>query len=66
MISTEHPYDCVNRCISARNVASGMADLDQVPGALGSMSTFTARIVQSGTASATGAATLYVEYSIPG
>lgn len=46
-------------------VASGVPDLDQVPGALGSMATFTARITQSGGNSAVGAFTLYVEYSIP-
>lgn len=46
-------------------VGSGMGDLDTVPGTPGTMATFTARIVQSGTASATGAANLYVGYSLP-
>lgn len=47
------------------NVTTGVPDLDQVPGSWGTQATFTARIVQSGAASATGAATLYVDYSMP-
>lgn len=51
--------------VAHAEVASGIPDLDQVPGSLGMMTTFTGRIVQSGAASATGAATLYADYSMP-
>jgi len=45
-------------------VGAGMADLDTVPGAPGSMTTFYARVAQSGGNSAVGAASLVVEYSV--
>lgn len=46
-------------------VGTNIADLDTVPGSSGFTTAFTARVVQSGTASATGAANLYVSYSMP-
>ncbi len=46
-------------------VAAGMPDLETVPGQLGGSTAFTGRIVQTGAASANGAATLFVDYSIP-
>lgn len=50
---------------SHTEVGTSVADLDTVPGILGQMATFNWRIVQSGTASATGAANLYIAYSLP-
>lgn len=47
------------------NATTNIADLETMPGALGSLVTVTARLVQTGTASATGAATLFADYSIP-
>lgn len=44
---------------------TNIADLDTLPGSPGSMTTVNVRVVQSGTASATGAANLYVGYSLP-
>lgn len=46
-------------------VAAGVASLETAPGAPGTQTTFTARIVQTGAASATGAATLFVDYALP-
>lgn len=46
-------------------VGAGLADLDTVPGAPGTLTTFYARIVQTGTASAVGAGVLNVSYSLP-
>jgi hypothetical protein len=46
-------------------VGSGTAGLETVTGAPGTQTTFTARIVQTGTASATGAATLFVSFAMP-
>jgi hypothetical protein len=45
-------------------VATNIADLETVPASLGGVSAFTARIVQTGTASATGQATLFIEYTM--
>jgi hypothetical protein len=46
-------------------VGTNISDLDTVTGSTGFTTAFTARIVQSGTASATGAASLYVSYAMP-
>ncbi len=46
-------------------VGSGVAGLETVAGAPGTQTTFTARIVQTGAASATGAATLFIDYALP-
>lgn len=51
--------------VSHALVAGNIADLDLVPGTPGTMTTFYGRIVQSGAASATGAATLNAEYTMP-
>lgn len=45
--------------------AQAIADLETVPGTIGSMATFTGRVVQSGGSTAVGQATLFVEYSLP-
>jgi hypothetical protein len=46
-------------------VGAGVGLLETVAGAPGTQTTFTARIVQTGAASATGAATLFVDYALP-
>jgi hypothetical protein len=45
-------------------VGANMADLDTVPGASGANTSFFVRIVQTGSTTTVGAATLFVEYAL--
>lgn len=46
-------------------VAAGVPDLETYPGTAGQMTTLNARIAQSGGSTVVGAATLFVDYSLP-
>lgn len=51
--------------VSHSYATGATAELDTVPGVVGTLTTIYVRIAQSGTASATGAATLFADYSMP-
>ena len=51
--------------VSHTLVAGAMSELDTVPGSPGQMANIYVRVAQTGGNSATGAATLFVDYSVP-